>query len=281
MPTSEFEKKIHLWASLICCFGSCRCLVRVGSICNLLELDLQMPGRGWKHLQLAGIGFADAYPGFGSICNLLELDLQMPGRGWKHLQLAGIGFVDAYPGFGSICNLLELDLQMPGRGWKHLQFAGYEFVDTYPGVGSICNLLELDLQMPGQGWKHLQFAGIGFADAWPGLEASAICWNWICRCLVGVGSICNLLELDLQMPGRTWKHLQLAGIGFADAWSGLEASATCWNWMCRCLARVGSICNLLELDLQMPGQDRKHLQFASIGAADAWSGLEASTTCWI
>ena len=54
--------------------------------------------------------------------------------------------------------------------------------------------------MPGQGWKHLQLAGIGFADAWPGLEASATCWNWICRCLVGVGSICNLLELDLQMP---------------------------------------------------------------------------------
>ena len=118
---------------------------------------------------------------------------------------------------------------MPGWGWKHLQFAGYEFVDTYPGVGSICNLLELDLQMPGQGWKHLQFAGIGFADAWPGLEASAICWNWICRCLAGVGSICNLLELDLQMPGQGWKHLQLAEIGAADAWSGSEASATCWN----------------------------------------------------
>ena len=130
MPTSEFEKKIHRWASLICCFGSYRCLVGVGSICNLLELDLQMPGQGWKHLQLVGIGFVDAYPGFGSICNLLELDLQMPGRGRKHLQLAGIGFV----------------------------------------------------------------------DAWSGSEASATCWNWICRCLVGVGSICNLLELDLQMP---------------------------------------------------------------------------------
>lgn len=61
MPTSEFEKKIHRWASLICCFGSYRCLVRVGSICNLLELDLQMPGRGRKHLQLAGYEFADAY----------------------------------------------------------------------------------------------------------------------------------------------------------------------------------------------------------------------------
>ena len=96
MPTSEFEKKIHRWASLICCFGSYRCLAGVGSICNLLELDLQMPGRGWKHLQFAGIGFADAYPGFGSICNLLELDLQMPGRGRKHLQLVGIGCADAY-----------------------------------------------------------------------------------------------------------------------------------------------------------------------------------------
>ena len=61
MPTSEFEKKIHRWASLICCFGSYRCLVRIGSICNLLELDLQMPGRGWKHPQLAGYEFADAY----------------------------------------------------------------------------------------------------------------------------------------------------------------------------------------------------------------------------
>ena len=110
MPTSEFEKKIHRWASLICCFGSYRCLVRVGSICNLLELDLQMPGRGRKHLQFVGYEFADTYPGVGSICNLLELDLQMPGRGRKHLQFAGIGFVDAYPGFGSICNLLELDL---------------------------------------------------------------------------------------------------------------------------------------------------------------------------
>ena len=130
MPTSEFEKKIHRWASLICCFGSYRCLVRVGSICNLLELDLQMPGRGRKHLQLAGIGFV---------------------------------------------------------------------------------------------------------DAWSGSEASATCWNWICRCLVGVGSICNLLELDLQM------HIL-----------GSEASATCWNWICRCLVGVGSIHNLLDMNLQMP-----------------------------
>ena len=96
MPTSEFEKKIHRWASLICCFGSYRCLVRVGSICNLLELDLQMPGQGWKHLQFVGYEFADTYPGVGSICNLLELDLQMPGRGWKHPQLAGYEFADAY-----------------------------------------------------------------------------------------------------------------------------------------------------------------------------------------
>ena len=76
-----------------------------GSICNLLELDLQMPGQGWNHLQLAGIGFADTYPGVGSICNLLELDLQMPGRGWKHLQLAEIGFADAWLGLeaSAIC----------------------------------------------------------------------------------------------------------------------------------------------------------------------------------
>ena len=64
--------------------------------------------------------------------------------------------------------------------------------------------------MPGQGRKHLQHAGIGFVDAWLELEASATCWNWICRCLVGVGIICNLLKLDLQI------HIL-----------GLEASATC------------------------------------------------------
>ena len=83
-------------------------------------------------------------------------------------------------------------------------------------------MLELDLQMPGRGWKHLQLAGIGFADAWSGSEASATCWNWICRCLAGVGSICNLLELDLQMPGRGWKHLQFAGIGFVDAYHQVD-----------------------------------------------------------
>ena len=148
------------------------------------------------------------------------------------------------------------------------------------GVGSICNLLELDLQMPGRGRKHLQLAGIRYADTWLGLEASAICWNWICRCLVGVGSICNLLDMNLQI------HIL-----------GSEASATCWNWICRCLVRVGSICNLLELDLQMHilGSEasaicwnwicrciswgRKHLQFAGIGFADAWSGSEASAIC--
>ena len=97
--------------------------------------------------------------------------------------------------------------------------------------------------MPGRGWKHLQLAEIGFADAWPGLEASAICWNWICRCLVRVGIICNLLkldmqihigvnsgrgsihnllELDVQMPGRGWKHPQLAGYEFADAYHQVD-----------------------------------------------------------
>ena len=54
-----------------------------------------MPGQGRNHLQLAGIGFADAWLGVGIICNLLELDLQMPGQGWKHLQLAEIGAADA------------------------------------------------------------------------------------------------------------------------------------------------------------------------------------------
>ena len=111
--------------------------------------------------------------------------------------------------------------------------------------------------MPGQGRKHLQLAGIGFADAWLGLEASATCWNWICRCLAGVGIICNLLELDLQMPGRVRKHPQFAGIGFADAWPGLEASATCWNWICRCLS-----------------WGRKHLQLAGYEFADAYHQVD-------
>ena len=261
-----------------------------------------MPGQGWNHLQLAGIGFVDAWSGseasatcwnwscrclagVGSICNLLELDLQMPGQGWKHLQLAGIGFADAWSGLeasatcwnwicrclagvGSICNLLELDMQI--------------HIGVNSGRGSICNLLDMNLQMPGRGRKHLQLVGIGFADAWSGSESSATCWNWICRCLAGVrkhlqlagigfvdaypgvGIICNMLELDLQMPGRGWKHLQLVGYEFADTYPG-----------------VGSICNLLELDLQMPGRGWKHLQLAGIGFVDAWPGLEASTTCWI
>ena len=124
--------------------------------------------------------------------------------------------------------------------------------------------------MPGRGWKHLQLAGIRFADAWPGLEASATCWNWSYRCLVRVGSICNLLELELQMPGRGRKHLQFVGYEFADTYPGVgsicnlleldlqmhilgsEASATCWNWICRCLVGVGSIHNLLDMNLQMP-----------------------------
>ena len=93
----------------------------------------------------------------------------MPGQGRKHLQFAGYEFADTYPGGVSICNLLELDLQMPGRGWNHLQLAGIGYADTYRG--------EL------RTWKHPQLVGIGFADAWSGLEASAICWNWICRCL--------------------------------------------------------------------------------------------------
>ena len=113
MPTSEFEKKIHRWASLICCFGSYRCLVGVGSICNLLELDLQMPGRGWKHLQLAGIGFVDAYPGFGSICNLLELDLQMHILGSEASATCWNWICRCLVGVGSIHNLLDMNLQMP------------------------------------------------------------------------------------------------------------------------------------------------------------------------
>ncbi len=113
MPTSEFEKKIHRWASLICCFGSYRCLVGVGSICNLLELDLQMPGQGWKHLQLVGIGFVDAYPGFGSICNLLELDLQMHILGSEASATCWNWICRCLVGVGSIHNLLDMNLQMP------------------------------------------------------------------------------------------------------------------------------------------------------------------------
>ena len=76
--------------------------------------------------------------------------------------------------------------------------------------------------MPGRGRKHLQFVGYEFADTYP-----------------GVGSICNLLELDLQI------HI------------GVNSGR-------------GSICNLLELDLQMHILGWKHLQLAEIGAADAY-----------
>lgn len=55
-----------------------------------------MPVLGRKYLQLASIEFADAWSGGGSIHNLLDMNLQMPGRGRKYLQFAGIGFADAY-----------------------------------------------------------------------------------------------------------------------------------------------------------------------------------------
>ena len=35
-----------------------------------------------------------------------------------------------------------------------------------------------------------------------------------------------------------------------------------------------SICNLLELDLQMPGRGWKHLQFAGIGFVDAYHQVD-------
>ena len=176
-------------------------LVGVGSICNLLELDLQMPDWGWKHLQFAGIGFADAWSGVGSICNLLDMNLQIHIRGSEASAIC----------WNWICRC--------GWGWKHLQLAGLD-LQMPVGVGSICNLLELDLQMR------------------PGLEASAICWNWICRCI-----------------SRVRKHLQLAGIGFVDAYPGF-----------------GSICNLLEWICRCISWGRKHLQLAGIGFADAGRG---------
>ena len=187
MPTSEFEKKIHRWASLICCFGSYRCLVGVGSICNLLDMNLQIHILGSEASAICWNWICRCLVGVGSICNLLELDLQMPGWSWKHLQFVGIGFADAWPGLeaSAIC-------------WNW-----------------ICRCISW-------GRKHLQLAGIGFADAWSGLEASATCWNWICRCLVRIGSICNLLVLELQMPGRGWKHPQLAGYEFADAYHQVD-----------------------------------------------------------
>ena len=72
------------------------------------------------------------------------------------------------------------------------------------------------------------------------MEVSATSWNWICRCLSW---------------GR--KYLQLAGFGFADA-----------------CPEVGSICNLLVLNLQMPGRDRKYLQFAGYEFADAYHQVD-------
>lgn len=78
MPTSEFEKKIH----------------RVG-IFDLLFWELQMPGRGWKHLQLVGIGFADRS---GSEAYAICWNWTCRYISWvrKHLQLAGYEFADAY-----------------------------------------------------------------------------------------------------------------------------------------------------------------------------------------
>ena len=222
MPTGEFEKKFtggHLWFVV---FGRCRCLVGGGSICNLLVLNLQMPGRGWKHLQFAGIGLVDAWSGLeaSAICWY-----------WSCRCLVRVG---------SICNLLDMNLQMPVLGLEASAICWIWICRCLTGFGSICNLLDLDLQMPGRVRKHLQFAGIGFVDAWSGLEVSAICWNWICRCL-----------------SWGWKHLQFAGIGFADAYPGF-----------------GSICNLLVLNLQMPGRNRKYLQFAGIGLVDAYHQVD-------
>ena len=86
----------------------------------MLDLDLQMPGRGWKHLQLAGIGFVDAYRG--------------EFRTWKYLQFASIGAADAWSGAEAsaicwiwICRCLSW-------GWKHPQFADIGLVDAYHQV---------------------------------------------------------------------------------------------------------------------------------------------------
>ena len=86
--------------------------------------------------------------------------------------------------------------------------------------------------MPGRGRKYPQLAGIGLVDAWSGSEVSAICWNWICRCLSWVRKYLQFAGIGLvdtyRGEFRTWKYLQFAGIGFADAWSGSEVSAICW-----------------------------------------------------
>ena len=56
---------------------------------------------------------------------------------------------------------------------------------------------------------------------------------------------------EFEKKIHRWASL-ICCLGATDAWSGSESSATCWNWICRCLARVGSICNLLDMNLQMP-----------------------------
>ena len=149
MPTGEFEKKIHRWASLICYFG-----------------ELQMPGRGRKHLQFAGIGFADTYRG--------------EFRTWKYLQFAGIGFADAWSGSEVSAMCWIWTCRCLSWGWKYLQFAGIGFVDAWSGaeVSAICWIWICRCLSWGR--KHLQLAGIEFVDTYP-----------------GGGSIYNLLVLDL------------------------------------------------------------------------------------
>ena len=95
---------------------------------------MQMPGQGRKHLQFAGIGFADAWSGLEVSATSWNWTCRCLSWVRKYLQFAGIEFADACPGFGSICNLLDMNLQMPGRGRKHLQLAGYEFADAYHQV---------------------------------------------------------------------------------------------------------------------------------------------------
>ena len=208
----------------------------------------------------------------------------MPGQGRKHLQLVGIGFADAWPGLEASAICWNWICRCISWGRKHPQLAGIGFADAWLGLEASATCWNWICRCISWGRKHLQLVGIGFADAWSGSEASATCWNWICRCLVRIGSICNLLVLELQMPGRGWKHLQFAGIGFVDAWSGLEASATCWYWTCRCLSWGRKHLQFAGIGFvdTYRGEFRmwKYLQFTGIGYADAWSGSEASTTCW-
>ena len=79
-----------------------------------------MPGRGWKHLQFAGIGFVDAWSGSEVSAICWYWTCRYISWGWKHLQFASIGLVDTYRG--------------EFRMWKYLQFAGYEFADAYHQV---------------------------------------------------------------------------------------------------------------------------------------------------